>query len=197
MNRDDVAARLAFLREAERLKDTLRSGITAQGRTESTAEHTWRVALFALAFADHLQDINLERLLALIVVHDLGEVYAGDVPAIYQFADDGREARERVDFHTLTDGLPVDVRSNLRSLFDEYAAGETPEAKLAKGFDKLETMLQHTQGANAPDFDYDFNLDYARRWTQADKRTSAIRDLIDEATTRRSRGQAAWPDDAD
>ncbi|MEL6202708.1 MAG: HD domain-containing protein [Pseudomonadota bacterium] len=193
MTHEQLKERFAFIREAERLKDTLRSGYTSKGARESTAEHTWRVCLFALTFSDLLDGINLERLLSLLIVHDLGEVYVGDVPAIYQVTGDGREVREREDFEKLTSNLPEGVRDQLRSLFDEYAAGETVEARLAKGFDKLETILQHTQGQNPSDFDYDFNLTYGKTWTDEVPLLSALRVIIDEATERRSKGLAGWP----
>jgi putative hydrolase of HD superfamily len=83
------------------------------------------------------------RLLKLTIVHDLGEAISGDIPAPLQKPDDDREARERRDFQTLCAPLPVDIAAELLALWDEYAAAETPEARLAKGFDKLETMLQH------------------------------------------------------
>ncbi|MEO1747821.1 MAG: HD domain-containing protein [Pseudomonadota bacterium] len=192
MTQQRLEERLAFLREAERLKDTLRSGFTAQGARESTAEHSWRVCLFALTLSDLIEDINLERLLSLLIVHDLGEVYAGDVPATQQALDDGRDARERADFEHLTSSLPEGVRDQFRALFDEYAAGETVEAKLAKGFDKLETILQHTQGQNPSDFDYDFNLTYGARWTEKLPLLRALRAIVDEATVRRAKGDEAW-----
>lgn len=193
MIQEQLIERLRFIREAERLKDTLRSGYTSKGARESTAEHTWRVCLFALTFADLLKDIDLERLFSLLIVHDLGEVYEGDVPATHQGIDDGRAARECADFKKLTANLPDGVRDQFRVLFDEYAAGETAEAKLAKGFDKLETILQHTQGENPDDFDYDFNLAYGKNWTDEVPLLRALRATIDEATVRRSNGLTGWP----
>ncbi|MEL6437006.1 MAG: HD domain-containing protein [Pseudomonadota bacterium] len=194
MNRDDLEGRLTFLRDAERLKDTLRSGFTGQGASESVAEHTWRVCLFALTFSDQLDGIDLRKLLAMLILHDLGEVYEGDVPAIHQVDGDGRDARERADFDRLTDTLPTSLGAQFRDLYDEYCSGETPEAKLAKGFDKLETMLQHTQGQNPADFDYAFNFDYGTRWTQEPALLREIRAAIDEATRRRDGGKPGWPE---
>ncbi|MEN0001038.1 MAG: HD domain-containing protein [Pseudomonadota bacterium] len=192
MNSDDLAGRLAFLRESERLKDTLRSGFTSEGARESSAEHSWRTCLFALAFADQLEGIDMVRLLSLLIIHDLGEVYGGDVPAIFQLDNDGRDAREREDFHALTEPLPAPLRTQMRALFEEYAGGETADAKLAKGFDKLETLLQHTQGANPADFDYEFNLGYGARWTGDDALLQTIRQVIDAATRRRADGAPGW-----
>lgn len=189
---DDLAARLAFLREAERIKDTLRSAATANGKTESVAEHCWRLCLMVLAFADLLPEIDLLRLLKLAIIHDLGEIYEGDVPAIHQTQDDGRDARERADFHRLTEDLPAPLRAEFRALYDEYAAAVTPEAMLAKGFDKLETILQHTQGDNASNFDYRFNLDYGKARTDMHPLLAEIRAVIDAETIARAEGRKAW-----
>ena len=188
----DLAARLAFVREAERLKDVLRSGVTASGKRESTAEHSWRLTLMIVTFADLVPDIDPLKLLKLAIIHDLGELYEGDVPAIHQSADDGRDARERADFQRLTHGLPDHLRDEFRALFDEYAEARTPEAVLAKGFDKLETILQHTQGDNTPNFDYRFNLDYGRIRTDAHPLLAEIRALIDAQTEARADGRQAW-----
>lgn len=189
---DDLQARLAFIREAERIKDTLRSGVTVSARHESVADHSWRLCLTILAFADFVPGIDVLKLLKLCIIHDLGEIYEGDVPAIHQVADDGRDARERTDFHRLTEPLPTHLRDEFRALYDEYAAASSPEAILAKGFDKLETILQHTQGDNAPDFDYRFNLDYGKARTDAHPLLAEIRALIDAETEARAEGRKAW-----
>jgi putative hydrolase of HD superfamily len=70
-----------FLQSASALKDTLRTGRTASGRQESTADHSWRLCLLVMLLADHLDTVDLVRLLQLCVVHDLAEAITGDVPA--------------------------------------------------------------------------------------------------------------------
>ena len=70
-----------FLQSAAALKDTLRTGRTARGRRESTADHSWRLCLLAMLLADEMEGVDLVRLLQLCVVHDLAEAIAGDVPA--------------------------------------------------------------------------------------------------------------------
>lgn len=173
---------LAFLQAAEQLKDTLRSGTSSKGRPESTAEHSWRLGLMMLLFERELSGIDLVKLVKLALVHDLGEAISGDVPAPLQRPDDGREARERRDFIKLCSPLPADIAADLLELFDEYAAAETPEARLAKAFDKLETMLQHVlMPLQSPGF-YAFNLDYGRDRTDFSPLTRQIRDRVDAAT---------------
>lgn len=173
---------LDFLREAGRLKDTLRSAHTAEGRQESTAEHSWRLALWIVALEEHLSDLDARRLLELAVVHDLGEALHGDTPAPLQHAEPDREARERRDLHTLTASLPAPARERLRALWEEYEACETAEARAVRALDKLETILQHQEGLNPPGFDHAFNLGYARERTDAQPLTRGLRERLDERT---------------
>jgi putative hydrolase of HD superfamily len=81
----------------------------------------------------------------------------------------------------------VSLREEITSLWDDYEAAQSPEAKLAKALDKLETILQHTQGRNPADFDYRFNLTYGRRFTADHPVLAAVRKMLDEETERRAR----------
>lgn len=189
-----LAERLAFVRRANAMKDVLRSGRTGEGARESVAEHSWRVALMAVAFADLFEGIDPVRLLTMILIHDLGEIREGDVPATEQRADDGRAARERADFLDLVAGLPESLRIRLTEAFDDYGNPASREAGIAKGLDKLETILTHTQGRNDADFDHAFNLGYGRDRTDGDPVLAALRAMIDEATRRCARGEPGWAD---
>jgi len=185
---DRLAGLLSFLQAAEQLKDTLRSGSTRSGRPESTAEHSWRLALMVLVFEKDLADIDVHRLIKLCLVHDLGEAISGDVPAPSQALGDDRQARERQDFRTLCASLPADTVQDLLDLWDDYAAAETPEAKLAKAFDKLETILQHVLMPDGDVIHYDFNLHYGRERTDLCPLTRQIRDVADAETRGRISG---------
>lgn len=185
-----LQGRLAFLKAAEALKDTLRSGHTSQGRPESTAEHSWRLCLLALAFEDQLPGIDMLKLLKLCILHDLGEALHGDIPAVAQVDKEAKQVQERQDMLALTASLDAPLRTRVMSLWEEYDAASTPEAQLAKALDKLETVLQHNQGKNPPGFDYGFNLGYGQHYTAAHPLTAAIRALLDRETRARiDRGQ--------
>ncbi len=185
---DRINGALDFLREAEKLKCTLRSGFTSDGRPESTAEHTWRLCLMALVFADEFEGIDVLRLIKLCIVHDLGEALSGDIPATMQTESGNKSAQERADLERLMRTLHAEKRAEILSLWEEYEAAQTPEAVLAKGLDKLETILQHNQGKNPADFDYAFNLGYGRKQTSAHPLLAQIRAILDEET--RARGDA-------
>jgi putative hydrolase of HD superfamily len=187
----EIDAYLAFFRAAGALKDTLRSGHTPGGRPESTAEHSWRLCLMAVALEEALEGIDLKRLIELLIVHDLGEAVRGDVPAPLQQGD--KTAEERSDLLALLAALPAPASARLLARWDEYAAAATPEARLAKGLDRLETVLTHVEGANPPGFDYAFNLGYGRSQTDAHPLVAALRAPID-AETARLAGRSARPD---
>lgn len=180
-----VDGRLNFLRACERLKDVLRSGHTSTGRRESTAEHSWRLGLMAMVFMDQLGDIDRARVLELCLVHDLGEALGGDVPAPQQPAGGSKDATERRDLLKICETLDPAMREKIVGLWDEYAQAATPEARAVKALDKLETILQHTQGANPPGFDYAFNLAYGQKYTKALPVLEVLRGRIDDATRAR------------
>ena len=185
-----LSSRLDFLRAAERLKDTLRSAYTTGGRTESVAEHTWRLTLIAITFADQLPDADLLKLLKICILHDLGEAIGGDIPAPSQDAARSKSESERSDFLSLVEPLPETVRSEFVSLWDEYERGESHEARIAKALDKLETILQHNQGSNPDDFDYTFNIEYGKSHTNKVPIAAQIRQLLDTETKANAEKQA-------
>ena len=199
MRADELDGVLGFLRAAERLKTVTRSGWTSTGEAESVAEHTWRLCLMAMVLYGRAENIDLARLLKMCLIHDLGEAIGGDVPAPAQVAGSPKAGQERVDLLSLVEPLPAAGRREILELWDEYEAASSPEAKLAKGLDKLETILQHTQGRNPDDFDYAFNLDYGQRYTAADPVLAALRSRLDAVTAQRARdagaGSGAEPED--
>lgn len=191
MGTQELLGVLDFLRAAERLKATARSGYTSGGRPESVAEHTWRLCLMAVLLAPEFPDVDFARLVRICVVHDLGEAVGGDVPAPEQArraaaGAAGKAADERRDLLALAAPLPAARRDEIVALWDEYEAAATPEARLAKALDKLETIMQHTQGDNPPDFDYRFNLGYGRAHTAAPPLVAELRALLDADTERRA-----------
>lgn len=188
MQPTELAGILDFLRAAEALKTATRSGWTSAGQQESVAEHTWRLCLMALVLHRDFEGVDFARLIRICIIHDLGEAIGGDVPAPDQaHLPAGKADAERRDLLQLLAPLPGELRDEITALWDEYEAASTPEARLAKALDKLETILQHTQGANPPDFDYRFNLGYGRQYTASHPLLETVRAILDEETERRAR----------
>lgn len=188
MQPSELAGIIAFLRATESLKTATRSGWTSAGRQESVAEHTWRLCLMAVVLHPAFPEVDFARLIRICIVHDLGEAIGGDVPAPEQVRRGASKAAdERRDLVTLLAPLPAELRDDITGLWDEYEAAQSPEAKLAKALDKLETILQHTQGRNPAEFDYRFNLTYGRQYTADHPVLVALRELLDAETERRAR----------
>ena len=182
MDIEKIKGRLEFLREAEKLKDVLRSAHTSCGRTESTAEHSWRLCLMAIVFEDQLASLDVLKVLKMCVIHDLGEAINGDIPAVDKTLFPNKSEQERNDLLLLTRALDEPLKTEILTLWDDYEHARSPEAKAVKALDKLETILQHNQGKNPPDFDYQFNLAYGKQYTDSDPLFEALRNLIDQDT---------------
>lgn len=186
MNATDIEGVLRFLRTAEQLKNTHRSAWTSGGEPESVAEHTWGLCLMAMLLAGEFPGVDFARLVRICIVHDLGEAIGGDIPAIHQVPGESKAAQERADLLQLLRPLPERMQAEITALWDEYEAAATPEARLAKALDKLETILQHNQGRNPPDFDYGFNLAYGQRHTRGEPLIERIRAILDAETAARA-----------
>jgi putative hydrolase of HD superfamily len=203
MTPHELTGVLDFLRGAERLKATHRSAYTSEGQQESVAEHTWRLCLMAMVLAPEFPGVDFAKLVKICLVHDLGEAVGGDVPAPEQARRreaglaTGKGKDERRDLLTLLETLPRRLGAEIAELWDEYEAAQTPEAKLAKALDKLETIMQHTQGRNPEPFDYRFNLTYGRDHTGGPELIAQIRAILDAETERLAdsvcRAEAAPP----
>jgi putative hydrolase of HD superfamily len=135
---------VGFLLEADRLKTVLRqSTLTDRSRRENSAEHSWHLALMALVLAGHAPPgADLGRVMAMVVLHDLVEIDAGDLSAYAAEADQARqEQAERAAADRLFPMLPPPQASALRALWDEFEERTTVEAKFARALDRLQPML--------------------------------------------------------
>jgi putative hydrolase of HD superfamily len=143
----DVPARLAaqirFILETDQLKVVLRrSPLLAANRRENDAEHSWHLALMTLVLAEYADEpIDVGRTLALVVVHDLVEIYAGDTFLYDVAAGADQDERERQAAEQLFALLPPDQGTRFHALWDEFERRTTPEARFAKAMDRLQPML--------------------------------------------------------
>jgi putative hydrolase of HD superfamily len=108
----------------------------------------------------------------------------GDVPAIDQDVATPKTAKERLGLLHILEPLPDTLQAELVALWDEYESAASPEARLAKALDKLETIMQHNQGLNPEEFDYRFNLGYGQQYTGGHPVIVALRAALDRETRR-------------
>ena len=146
---DRLAAQMAFLREADRLKSVLRATTLCDGsRRENSAEHSWHLALYALVLADQAgPGVSIDRVVRMLILHDLVEIDVGDVPI---HSADGQAhgsaavlAAERAAADRLFGLLPRDIAGDLRALWEEFEAAESPDAVFAKSLDRVQPVMQN------------------------------------------------------
>jgi putative hydrolase of HD superfamily len=141
-----VSEQLDFLMEADRLKGVIRRTLVSDGsRFENTAEHSWHAALYALVLAEHAREpVDTARVVAMLVVHDLVEIDAGDTYAYDEVGLTTKVDRERAAADRVFGLLPPDQGTALRALWEEFEAGETADAGFANAMDRLTaTLLNH------------------------------------------------------
>ncbi|MDO0928748.1 HD domain-containing protein [Streptomyces sp. TG1A-8] len=140
---DRLRRQIEFVMETDRLKNVFRrSPLLAADRRENDAEHSWHLALLTLVLAEYADEpLDVGRVLALVVVHDLVEIYAGDTFVYDTEALVDQEAREQRAAEQLFSLLPADQSARFRSLWDEFEARVTPEARFAKAMDRLQPLL--------------------------------------------------------
>lgn len=178
---DHLEKQIDFIKETEGLKSVLREAWTSTGRRESTAEHSWRLALLAGLLAPSF-GVDTGRAMMMCLIHDLGELYMGDISAILSPDELEKHTAEEQDVRRVLSLLPKGQKDELLSLWQEYNDVSTPEARLVKALDKAETILQHNQGQNPPDFDYEFNLTYGKPYFSDHPLLLKLREMLDEET---------------
>ena len=135
---------MRFVSEIDQLKSVLRQTMLAgPGRRENSAEHSWHLAMMAVVLAEHAPPgTDIGRVTAMVLVHDLVEIDAGD---LFLYADEEQQARQETAERAAADRifalLPQDQAASLRGLWDEFEERRTPEARFARALDRLQPML--------------------------------------------------------
>ncbi|MFO0703502.1 MAG: HD domain-containing protein [Patescibacteria group bacterium] len=141
---------IEYLNKAEKLKSTLRHNWTSTGRQESSAEHTWRIALFFIILQEiyHL-DVDPYKMLKMIIIHDLPEITSGDIAGWMKDVDPEKHKThkelEQKNAKNVFSGLPEKLSEELFSLFEEFESSSSKEGKLGKALDRIESQLQHLE----------------------------------------------------
>lgn len=144
---DRLDAQFAFLNEADRLKSVLRATTLVDGsRPENSGEHSWHLALYALILADQAgPEVKIDRVIRMLLIHDLVEIDVGDVPIHSQngqaHASAATQAAESQAADRIFGLLPKDLGTDLRALWEEFEAAESPDARFAKSLDRVQPVM--------------------------------------------------------
>jgi len=150
MSDQRLEQQVRFLLEIDGLKGVLRRSYVLGGeRRENSAEHSWHTAVMALVLAEHAREpVNALRVAAMMLLHDLVEVDAGDTYCYDEVAAQDKAEREEMAAERIFGLLPQEQGGELRKLWEEFEEGTSPDARFARALDRLMPLLHnyHTQG---------------------------------------------------
>lgn len=146
MQNKKLQKQIEFIITADKLKSILRKNyIIDNTRKENAAEHSWHLALMAITLFEYriIKDLDLLRIVKMLIIHDLVEIEAGDSFAYSETENIDRELREKKAAENIFGILPEDNKEELLSLWYEFESEETGEAKFAKILDRLQPLIHN------------------------------------------------------
>jgi putative hydrolase of HD superfamily len=144
--KEKLKKQLDFLIEIDKMKNILRQTLLMdKSRQENDAEHSWHFALMALTLFEYnrLENVDINRVIKMALLHDLVEIYAGDTFAYDVKGNEGKDAREAESADRLFAMLPDEQSVEFRSLWEEFDKMETPDAIYASAIDRLEPFISN------------------------------------------------------
>jgi len=142
---EQLQRQLAFLVEIDKLKQIVRQTPLIDGsRKENDAEHSWHLALMAIVLSDYAAEpVDILRVLKMVLIHDLVEIDAGDTFCYDPIALRDKAQREERAAERIFGLLPPDQGSHLRSLWQEFEARSSADARFADALDRFQAMLHN------------------------------------------------------
>ena len=176
---------IQFLNTIEKLKCNTRHSWSSEGRQESVAEHSWRLAVMAMLCVDEYPELDINKVIKMCLIHDFGEAITGDIPSFWK--TEQHEADENIAVAHLLSLLPSVHADELTQLFAEMNDMQTPEAKLYKALDNLEGVLSHNEAPISTwiEREYTENLTYGEKNCEWSEWTRQLRQVMREDSIRK------------
>lgn len=173
---------IALLDTLEAMKRNTRHSWLSDGRHESVAEHSWRLAAMAYFAKDEFPTVNIDKVIMMCIFHDIGEAFTGDIPAFLKTQRD--ETAENGTVERFVASLPEPYKSELSALFSEMNEMQTEEAKLYKALDRMEAVIQHNEADISTwlPLEYDLQLNYGEKETEFSRFTAKLKEAANEIT---------------
>jgi len=170
---------------AEKLKCNTRHSDTSSGRRESVAEHSWRVTLMAMLLEDEFKELDINKVIKMCLIHDLGEAFTGDIPSFNKTAED-TEKEDQILFSWVSE-LPAFQKQQFQSLLQEMNALETNEAKLYKALDKMEAVIQHNEAdiSSWLPLEYELQLTYGSEAVEFSGYLRKLKEYVNDMTRKK------------
>lgn len=160
----------------EALKRNTRHSWLSDGRRESVAEHSWRLAAMSYFIKDEFPEADISKIIMMCLFHDIGEAFTGDIPAFLKTETDEKTEENTVD--NFISALPEPYRNELVALFKEMLELKTLEAKIYKALDKMEAVIQHNEAdiSSWLPLEYDLQLNYGEKEVQFSEYMKKLKD---------------------
>lgn len=173
---------IKILSVAEKLKCNTRHCYTSSGRHESVAEHSWRISLMAMLVANEFPEADMDRVIRMCLIHDLGEAFTGDIPTFEKTSED--EKKEENVLADWVDTFPEPERAEWKALYAEMDAMESVEAKIYKALDKMEAVIQHDESDISTwlPLEYDLQFEYGKENVTFSPYMQALKAEVDKMT---------------
>ena len=173
---------IKILNVAEKLKCNTRHCYTSSGRHESVAEHCWRTALMAMLLEKEFPQADMNKVIKMILIHDLGEAFTGDIPCFEKSSNDEKKESRVLD--DWVQSFPEPERTQWLELYAEMNALETQEAKIYKALDKMEAVIQHDESDLSTwlPLEYELQFKYGTENVQFSEYMKNLKAEIDKIT---------------
>ncbi|NLU51329.1 MAG: HD domain-containing protein [Clostridiaceae bacterium] len=189
MTDERLQKQIRFIQEVDKLKNIFRQSRIHDGsRRENDAEHSWHLALMALLLGEYSKDsgIDMLKVVKMCIIHDLVEIYAGDTFCYDAKANEDKLEREKAAAEKIFGLLPQDQGEELKALWEEFDAMETPEAKYAASMDRLQPVLLNYMNKGGTWQEHNVKKDQVIRRNQhikdgAPKLWEFVSELLDDA----------------
>ncbi len=178
----DIRKLIDVMAVLEKLKCNTRHSWTSDGRHESVAEHSWRLAMLGYFIKDEFPEADSDKVILMCLCHDIGEAFTGDIPAFWKTQAD--EIAEDAAIDKFLKSLPEPFRKELTALFTEMSEQQTTEAKIYKALDKMETLIQHNEADISTwlPLEYTKNLTYGENEVEFSEYMKQLKEEINRDT---------------
>ena len=143
MEKERLEKQIDFILEADKEKNIIRqTHLSGNGRRENDAEHAWHMAMMVYLLKEYAnEEIDVAKAMFMALIHDIVEIDAGDTYAYDLKGRETKKMREEQAAERIFGLLPEDQGEELKNLFQEYEASETPEARFVRAMDNFQPLL--------------------------------------------------------
>lgn len=174
---DDLNKKIDFLIETDKFKGLMRQNYKFDDEKEDCAQHTWHLSLFLLLFQDEFEGYDMNKVLAMVTLHDLPELICGDL-CPYDKRYPGKDERETKAAQELYAKLPLASKSYFLDLTMDYIEAKSKEAKLVKAFDKLHHLVQNISSNKQSYKDWKVSAQMAREYIEKSAQDDVSKKLM-------------------